>query len=236
MRPSRADSTSMRCARRRRTAADVSAAIVSARTDRAPTGVRSSWLMFETKSRRICSMRRRSDTSSTTATAPRTRPARWIGVAVTSRTRRGGPNSSTWRSGACPWRAASSASRTACSSSRSGPRPGSPTGELRSTISPSSSHTTTPSRTERRAPMARSWLTCRASSSRRSSSIPAASGSSAGSPAAPEPVSRARQITTRSPGGCGPVNAGGSSRGLNARGSSRTCTFGPVGDASLTWA
>ena len=63
----------MRLARRWATVGSVSATSVSASSPRAPIGVFSSWLTLATKSRRISSRRRRSETSSITAITPRVR-------------------------------------------------------------------------------------------------------------------------------------------------------------------
>ena len=84
-----------RRARRAATAGSCSSASVSANNDRAPSGVRSSWLMLATKSRRTSSSRRRSVTSSTTtSTSPEPSPSGW---AASSNVSRGGPARSTRR-------------------------------------------------------------------------------------------------------------------------------------------
>ena len=65
----------MRLARRWATVVSFSATSVSASSPIAPMGVFSSWLTLATKSRRISSRRRRSDTSSMAAITPEGAPA-----------------------------------------------------------------------------------------------------------------------------------------------------------------
>ena len=72
MRATRNASVCIRSASRRDTAGSSSSCMVSASRPSAPTGLLSSWLMLATKSRRMASSRRRSVTSSITATAPTT--------------------------------------------------------------------------------------------------------------------------------------------------------------------
>ena len=81
----------MRLARRWATMGSVSAESVSANSPMAPMGVFSSWLTLATKSRRISSRRRRSDTSSMAAITPRVRRPSSMSCVETARVRRGGP-------------------------------------------------------------------------------------------------------------------------------------------------
>ena len=95
VRPSRMASACRRRASRAATAGSCSSASVSANSDRAPSGVRNSWLMLARKSRRTSSSRRRSVTSSTaTSTSPEPSPSGW---AASSKVSRGGPARSTRR-------------------------------------------------------------------------------------------------------------------------------------------
>ena len=146
IRATRNASSVIRSARRRVTAGSSSLAMVSASSPRAPTGVLSSWLMLATKSRRTASSRRRSETSSITATAPVTWVPSSRGTAETTRIRRGGPNRSRSRRRDEPARADASSSLTACSTSASpwrAPAKAAAT-SLRKTSRPASSQTTTP--------------------------------------------------------------------------------------------
>ena len=81
----------MRLASRWATSTSGSETRVSASRPRAPIGVFSSWLTLATKSRRISSSRRRSETSSIMAITPRGRRPSSISWARTVRVRRGGP-------------------------------------------------------------------------------------------------------------------------------------------------
>ena len=91
MRVIRKASVWMRLASRWATVAPSRSRSVSASSPRAPIGVFSSWLTLATKSRRISSRRRRSETSSITAMTPRVRwPLSMLWVRTAS-VRRGGP-------------------------------------------------------------------------------------------------------------------------------------------------
>ena len=81
----------IRPARRWATSASGSATSVSASRPSAPMGVLSSWLTLATKSRRISSSRRRSETSSMSAMTPRGRRPSSIWRARTCNVRRGRP-------------------------------------------------------------------------------------------------------------------------------------------------
>ena len=81
----------MRLASRWATSTSGSEMSVSASRPSAPMGVFSSWLTLATKSRRISSSRRRSETSSIMAITPRGRRPSSITRARTVRVRRGGP-------------------------------------------------------------------------------------------------------------------------------------------------
>ncbi len=79
----------MRLASRWATVGSFSAARVSASSPMAPIGVLSSWLTLATKSRRISSRRRRSDTSSIAAITPKVRRPSSISWVDTAKVRRG---------------------------------------------------------------------------------------------------------------------------------------------------
>ena len=113
VRVTRIASSTMRLATRWTTSRSFSSASASASTAKAPTGVRSSWLMLATKSVRTASTRRRSLTSSITATAPP--PS--SGAAVTTIALRGGPYSSRFWRDDSPARARSSSRSTVSSTS-----------------------------------------------------------------------------------------------------------------------
>ena len=81
----------IRDASRLATVSSGSEASVSASRPSAPIGVLSSWLTFATKSRRISSSRRRSETSSMTAITPRVRLAVVDDLGTDLSVRRGGP-------------------------------------------------------------------------------------------------------------------------------------------------
>ena len=91
MRLTRKASLWMRPASRCATSGSGSDTSVSARRPSAPIGVLSSWLTLATKSRRISSSRRRSETSSMSAMTPSGRRPSSIWRARTCSVRRGGP-------------------------------------------------------------------------------------------------------------------------------------------------
>ena len=120
-------------------------------------GVRSSRATLSTKARRTSSTRRRSEASSTMATAPSVRQSSSTGATATRSVRACDPGTSTVSSVGVPPSACPTSSRTASSAgpgvTRSRPAP------LRYTTSPCSSHTTTPSPTASRAHVRRSAVT-----------------------------------------------------------------------------
>ena len=146
VRSSRSDSWSTRPARRRSISASSSPAIVSASSPRAPIGVLSSWLTLATKSRRMFSIRRASETSRRKAAPPIGRAPSSSGTARTWSTLRGGPNSRSSRSPSRPRSVRSSSSQMASAVRASPPGPVNCSATpLRRTISPRWSTTTIPS-------------------------------------------------------------------------------------------
>ena len=146
VRSRRSDSWSTRPARRRSISASSSPDMVSASSPRAPIGVFSSWLTLATKSRRMFSIRRASDTSRRKATPPMGRAPSSRGTARTWMTRRGGPNRRSSRSPSRPRSVRSRSSQMASAVRASPPGPVSCSATpLRRTISPRWSTTTIPS-------------------------------------------------------------------------------------------
>jgi len=91
MRLTRKASAWIREAKRWATSGSGSTVSVSASRPRAPMGVLSSWLTLATKSRRISSRRRRSDTSSMMAMTPSGRRPSSMSRVRTASVWRGGP-------------------------------------------------------------------------------------------------------------------------------------------------
>ena len=133
-------SYSMRPVKRCRVSASVSIDAASASTANAPRGVRSSWLMFETKSRRTRSIRRSSVTSSAMTTDPNRSPLCSTGKARRMKSLRGGPARFSSCSTSSPVAAFFSNSRTAPSRMASpSPVPTVAPGALRNSSAPTAS-------------------------------------------------------------------------------------------------